>query len=199
MFFGIKMNSYNERPLTRGFFYIFILENNCPMTHSKSKTVCLLLTVLLCCCKGKEKNTELYKTDSLFKNTNQSLKKPGSSFTDTMVIQGAAAIFYYPDTLQETKIKAITTPNIYNSTVHEMFYQMRNSKIVIKKSYPHLKIVDLTNFRFILFKKKDGSQQIVDLDNYNDARGLIMTNGINNPQLADMTNIDTELFRYFKD
>lgn len=169
------------------------------MKHAKCNTVCLLLTFLICFCKGKEKTTESIKTDSLFNSSNQILKKPGSSFTDTMVLQVASAIFYYPDTLQDAKIKAITASNIYNSSVHEMFYQMRNAKMVIKKSYPDLKIVDLINCRFVLIKKKDGSHQIIDLNTYNDAKGLIMTNGIKNPQLADMTNIDTELYRYFKE
>jgi uncharacterized protein YfdQ (DUF2303 family) len=59
--------------------------------------------------------------------------------------------------------------------------------------------VEVTKSRFVQVQKKDGSKQFIDLDKYNDARGLIMVNGIKEPQLADMTNIDTELYRYFKE
>lgn len=159
----------------------------------------IFLALLLCFCKGKEKPIESFNSDSTVAKTVKAPTKPGSSFTDTILVNGESAIFFYPDSIQDAKIKAITAENIYKSFVHEMFYQMRNSKIVIQKTYPHLKMVEMHKARYALVKKKDGGQQIIDLNQYNDSRGMIMVNGIKAPQLTDMTNIETELFRYFKE
>lgn len=155
--------------------------------------------ILMVSCKGKNTENNMGNVDTLPIKQRIITNKPGSSFSDSMTVKGPAAIFYYPDSLQDARIKAITESGIYNSAVHEMFYQMRNAKIVIKSTYPKLKVVEVTNTRFLLIQKKDGGKQIIDLDKYNDARGLILCNGIKEPQLADMTNIETELYRYFKD
>jgi hypothetical protein len=160
---------------------------------------CLILAISLWACKEKEKAVLNNQADSTAVKPAPVATKPGSSFLDSIQVTEPAAIFYYPDSLQDVRIKAITEPAIYNSSIHEMFYQMRNAKIVIKKTYPHLKIIEVTKSRFIQIKKKDGTKQIIDLDQYNDARGLIMSKGVKQPQLADMTNIDTELYRYFKE
>lgn len=158
-----------------------------------------ILFILIVCCKGKYRENNASKYDSLPTKPAKNINKPGASFSDSIYIKEAAAIFYYPDSLQDVRIKAITEPAIYNSSTHEMFYQMRNAKIVIKKTYPKLKVIEVTNSRFLMIQKKDGGKQIIDLDKYNDARGLILCNGIKEPQLADMTNIETELYRYFND
>lgn len=168
------------------------------MKPAKYLAAGLILTNLLCSCKEKKTTVTATTTEMAAIRPVAVSGKPGSSFTDTLVIKGAAAIFYYPDSLQDAKIKAMTKPDIYNSSVHEMFYQMRNARMVIQKTYPRLKIVELHNKQYILIHKKDGGRQLLDLNKYNDARGLIMCNGIKEPQLADMTNIETELDRYFK-
>jgi len=164
--------------------------------HIVVSSVCLMLIV---CCKEKGSGNNTSKVDSLEAKPQKIIQKPGASYSDSMYIKEAAAIFYYPDSLQDVRIKAITEPSVYNSTLHEMFYQMRNAKIVIKSTYPKLKVIEVKNSRFLLIQKKDGRNQIIDLDKYNDARGLILCNGIKEPQLADMTNIETELYRYFNE
>ncbi len=153
--------------------------------------------MLIVSCKGENKENNKGNVDTLPTRPIKITNKPGASFSDSIYVKEAAAIFYYPDSLQDARIKAITEPAIYNSTIHEMFYQMRNAKIVIKETYPKLKLIEVTNARYVLVQKKDGQKQIIDLDKYNDARGLILCNGIKEPQLADMTNIETELYRYF--
>ena len=124
--------------------------------------------------------------------------KPPSHYDDTLNISGAAAVFYYPDSLQDQTIKKITDPAIYNSSIHEMFYQMRNSKIVLHKYYPLIKIREARNMRYLRFKGTDGKSQYIDLNKKNDARGLFIFDGKQSPRLVDMTNIETELGFYFK-
>lgn len=165
----------------------------------KQTIISVIWLILFVSCKGKETENNMGNVDTLPIKQRIITNKPGSSFSDSMIIKETAAIFYYPDSLQDKRIKAITEPAIYNSSVHEMFYQMRNAKKVIKSTYPKLKIIEVTNTRFLLIQKKDGGKQIIDLDKYNDARGLILCNGIKAPQLTDMTNIETELYRYFKE
>ncbi len=124
--------------------------------------------------------------------------KPGSSFSDTLWIDKVSAVFYYPDSLQDLKIKSVTDSAIYNSSVHEMFYQMRYSKKVLKQLYPNIKIIEAKNVRYIMFQKKEKLAECIDLNTKNDARGLLIFNTQKSPQLVDMTNIETELDYYFK-
>ncbi len=124
--------------------------------------------------------------------------KPPSHYQDTLVIKGGAAIFYYPDSLQDRTIQSITDSAIYNSSVHEMFYQMRNARIVLRKYYPRLTIKEARNVRYIRFEGVDGQSQYIDLNTKNDARGMFIFDGKQPPRLVDMTNVETELGFYFK-
>lgn len=157
------------------------------------------LLILIVSCNDTYRKNNTTTVDSLVIKSTKITNKPGASFSDSIYIKEDAVIFYYPDSLQDAHIKAITEPAIYNSSIHEMFYQMRNAKNVINKTYPKLKVIEVINARFLVIKKKEGGKQIIDLDKYNDARGLILCNGIKEPLLADMTNIETELYRYFKE
>ncbi len=124
--------------------------------------------------------------------------KPAASFQDTLLIPTAAAVFYHPDSLQDLAIKAITDSGTYKSTVHEIFYQMRYSRIIVKKYYPSLTVVEAKNIRYLLFRQKNGDSICIDLDANNDASGMYVFDGLQKPQLLDMTNIETELSVYFK-
>ena len=123
--------------------------------------------------------------------------KPPSSYSDTIKINPPAAVFYNPDSLQLEKLKAITDPMIFNSTMHECFYQMRNARIVLKQYYPQIKIIEVKNARYLLFEKKGGGQEYYDLNAHNDPCGMIIFDGRKTPSLVDMTNIETELGFYF--
>lgn len=123
--------------------------------------------------------------------------KPPSNFPDTLTITETAAVFYSPDSIQLEKIKAVTDTNIFKSSMHEYFYQMRNARIVLKKNLPEIKIVDARNIRYLLFMYNDNKTDYIDLDSKNDAYGLILFNRQKPPLISDMANIESEAGLYF--
>lgn len=130
-------------------------------------------------------------------NTNPVKTKPASSYNDTLKIRSSSAVFFNPDSLQLEKIKAITDKQIFEGTMHECFYLMRHSRIVLKKEYPGIKIIDVKNVRYLLFKKSNNDDVLIDLDKKNDPCGVFIFDGTHSPQLVDMANIETELGFYF--
>ena len=132
------------------------------------------------------------------KSPSQAYKKPSSGLSDTIIIKNNAAVFFNPDSLQLKKIKASLDTMIIESTIHDCFYQMKNAKMVLKESWPHIQVLDISKARYLLFIKKNNSQEFIDLDTQNDMCGLLLFNRIKKPQLADMMNIATELDFYFK-
>ena len=124
--------------------------------------------------------------------------KPGSSVEDTLTIRTPAAVFYGPDSLQLEKIKQQTDPAALASSEHEYFYMMRNARMVIKKAWPYLKIMDCNHYRYILFIKKDSSGECIDLDKYDDIDGLFVFNGIKPPVPVDAMNVATQVSFYLK-
>ena len=123
--------------------------------------------------------------------------KPASSYNDTIKISSSSAVFYDPDSLQLEKLKAITNKQIFDGTMHECFYQMRNARIVLKKEYPGIKIIEVKNVRYLLFKKINNETEIIDLNEKNDPCGVFIFDAVHSPRLTDMTNIETELGFYF--
>lgn len=124
-------------------------------------------------------------------------RKPPSSFSDTVIVEYPAAVFYNPDSVQLKKIKAITEKMIFEGTVHDCFYQMRNSRMVLEKYYPKVAVIEVETARYIHFKMINGGDEVVDLNTKNDPCGLLIFDGHKSPQLVDMTNVDTELGFYF--
>ena len=131
-------------------------------------------------------------------SSHQVLTKPPSNFHDTMLIGFPAAVFYVPDSLQLEKIKKLTDSAIFDATMHEYFFQMRNARMSIKRDWPRLKIVEARNIRFLLFKGKDNDSTYIDLNTKNDSHGLFLFQPGKKPRYVDMMNIDTELGYYFK-
>lgn len=125
------------------------------------------------------------------------LKKPGSSNADTLVIRESAAIFYNPDAIQLEKIKTINQERVYKSLVHECFYQMRNARIVLKEFWSRIKIIETSGARYLQFVKRDNTTRVIDLDTKNDIGGIFLFNREKDPLMIDMMNIDTELNFYF--
>jgi len=124
-------------------------------------------------------------------------KKPPSSFNDTIIITVHSAVFYNSDSLQLEKIKAITDNPVYESNVHDCFFQMRNARIVLKKYWPQIEITDTYQHRYLLFVKANNNKTCIDLNSKNDMCGIFLFDGVKEPQLADMMNIDTALEYYF--
>jgi hypothetical protein len=125
------------------------------------------------------------------------LKKPPSSYSDTITINVPAAVFFNPDSAQHEKLRAIMNPDVFESTMHEGFYMMRNSRMVLKKNFPKIKIIEVKNARYLLFKKTDGEKEYIDLNTKGDPLGLFLFDGKKSPVMVDMQNIETALGFYF--
>lgn len=155
-----------------------------------------MILLLMLACSGPVQQPAVQKTvqpDSKVART-----KPPSSFNDTLLIDKPSAVFYHPDSLQDLHIKAITDTGVYISSVHENFYQMRYSRIVLHKYYPAIKIVEARNLRYLRFKKLNGGSVYIDLNTLNDPSGMLVFDGLNAPLLIDMTNVETGLDAYFR-
>ena len=127
------------------------------------------------------------------------LPKPPSTYPDTLIINFPAAVFYQPDSLQLSRIKTLSDSMVFDGSMHEYFYQMRNARMVIKKSWPHLTITEAKNYRYLLFIKKNNTREGIDLNTKNYTHGLFVFDGIKSPLLVDMTNIETEISFYLKE
>ena len=125
-------------------------------------------------------------------------RKPPSSFSDTIIIHFPSAVFYNPDSLQLQKIKEITAKNNYETDIHNCFYLMRNARIVLKKYWPKIHIIETSKARYLLFIKADKTQTCIDLNTKEDMCGMFLFDGEKEPELADMMNIDTALGFYFE-
>ena len=156
----------------------------------------LLLFPALSCNQAKNNKAETkpvsLEIDKKFK------PKPGSIYSDTLVINYPAAVFYHPDSLQVLKIKAQTDSMVFDGSMHEFFYQMRNARRVIQKTWPGLKITEAKNYRYLLFVTLDKTRHCIDLDTKNDAYGLLVFNPKKPPQTVDMMNVETEISFYLK-
>jgi hypothetical protein len=125
------------------------------------------------------------------------ISKPPSSFSDTLTINTSCAVFYKPDSAQLEKIKAVNQPMVFEGLMHDCFFQMRNAHIVLKKYFPKLKVIETSNSRYLLFVKEDETSSCIDLNSNNDICGMYIFNSKKDPELADMTNVDTDLEFYF--
>jgi hypothetical protein len=146
-------------------------------------------------------NSDYNKTETKPVKTEVNKKnkpKPPATYTDTLIINFPAAVFYHPDSLQLLKIKAQTDSMVFDGSMHEFFYQMRNARMVIKKTWPGLKITEAKNYRYILFIKKDNSGECIDIDTKPDAYGLFVFNREKPALYVDMMNIETEISFYLK-
>jgi hypothetical protein len=130
------------------------------------------------------------------KKTKSVSRKPAATYQDTLMINVSSAVFYSPDSIQLQKIKQFTDSVVYIGSMHEYFYMMRNARAVIKKEWPGLKIIEAKNYRYLLFIKKDGSKQCIDLDNYENSHGLFVFDRKKSPLLVDMMNVDTQVSFY---
>ena len=79
------------------------------------------------------------------------IKKPESSFNDTLIIKTKAAVFYTSDSLQMEKVKKVNEKVIYDMLTHNCHYQMQNAREVIKKDWPQIRIIEAFRYRYLLF------------------------------------------------
>ncbi len=126
------------------------------------------------------------------------VKKPGSSFSDTLTINSPSAVFYNPDSLQMEKINRVNEKATLDMIKHDCYYKMKNAKSQLEKYWPKIKIIEVYRFRYLVFVKADGNRTDIDLDSKNDICGLFLFDGEKAPILADMPNINTVAGFYFK-
>ena len=169
--------------------------NSLPHGSLAQYGVIALLLFTCSCSEGYKKNTPQAaispKTKSLI------IKKPVSSFNDTIVIKANSALFYSPDSMQMEKIKSVNQKVTFDLLTHNCHYQMENARIVIKKYWPQLKIIETSNSRYLLFQKTNKTKVCIDLNEKNDICGLFLFDGKKDPVLVYMPNVDTQLGFYF--
>ncbi len=167
---------------------------------SKYGVNCLLtsyLFIVISSCNNPT-NNQSDTNEVKIKSVSKTFNKPPSTFNDTLIVNKPTALFYHPDSLQLARIKALSNSAVFDGTMHDFFYQMRNARMVIKKNWPALSIIDSKNYQVILFIKKDSTKEFINLDSKNDAYGLFVFNTKKSPLLVDMTNIETEISFYMK-
>lgn len=160
------------------------------------RTGMIMIIVLSFSCKqSSEKNRKQAGNDPVSKS--RIIKKPPSSFDDTVIINSPSAVFYNPDSLQLKNIKSVNETNVFATITHDCYYQMQNARNVIRQYWPRVRVVEVIKARYLLFVKKDKSKIYIDLNAKNDICGLFLFDPEKDPELADMPNIDTFLGFYF--
>ena len=156
-----------------------------------------IIIVLFIFCQACQSSVHEDKKDStnILKRDNR--KKPPSSFDDSLLIHSNSAVFFQPDSLQLEKIKSVNEKMVFESLIHDCFFQMRNARLVIQKYWPEIQIVESSKFRYLVFLKAN-SHQIIDLNTVNDICGIYLFDSLRNPVRINMTNIDSELGFYFQ-
>lgn len=155
----------------------------------------LIIHAALCGCndQGAEQKTPQPVGDSLSKQ----VRKPSAMLQDTLKIDRPAAVLYHPDSIQLQLLKQQLKPMQYESKMHEFFYQFRYARMVIKKNWPGLDVVEAKGYRYILFKKKN-APVCIDLDTLADPYGLLIFNAVKDPVVVDMTNLETGISFYLQ-
>ena len=162
-----------------------------------------LAFILFCACNTsttpapKSSTQESDSASETGKPVKPAFKKPPSSYNDTVVVKDIAAVFFNSDSVQLEKVKAITEPGFYESVTHEGFYQQRNARMVLARSWSKIHKYEVVKARYLEFVKTDGSKVYIDLNQKGDLCGIFLFNRVKDPQLIDMMNIDTVLYYYF--
>lgn len=156
--------------------------------------ITLFFLVIMPGCRGKEKAEQ--ENDQM-PGQPVSFTKAASSSGATLVVDKRSVLFFHPDSAQLESFKSTTNAQIYESVTHDCYFQMRNARSVLKKYWPGLRIKEVHDTRYIMFVKQDSSIIRYDLDSL-DFCGMVLFDGEQDPKIADMTNVDTELEFYFK-
>jgi hypothetical protein len=164
------------------------------MSNIKSGMIAFILFICSCS-QTPEKNNQRVKKDQAPKPL--IVEKPPSSFNDTVIIDRESAVFYNPDSLQLQKIKSVNEERVYATLTHDCFFMMQNARNVIRKFWPHIRIVEVVKARYLLFVRKDENKICIDLNAKKNICGLFLFDPNKNPELADMPNINTSLGFYF--
>jgi len=161
---------------------------------AKFVIVLLLLAAMVSGCGESERVDSSRKSESSPKDP---VKKPGSTNSETRKFDSAAVVFFYPDSVQLEHFREANGDQIYESTNHDSYYQMRNAKNVLLTQWPGIRVSEVRDARYLAFVRKDSSIFKYDLDTL-DLYGMIIFDGERDPTVVDMMNVDTELGFYFR-
>jgi hypothetical protein len=156
----------------------------------------MMLLLLITGCREQSKNIPGEEKKVAHKPA--LLKKPPSSFNDTLVINQKSAVFYSPDSLQMEKIEAINEKNVMAQIRHDCHYQMQYAHSSLSSDWPRVKVIEASRVRYLEFVKSDRTKTLIDLNEKNDICGLFLFDGKKEPILVDMPNVDTILGSYFR-
>ncbi|HQX43888.1 MAG: hypothetical protein KA251_07145 [Saprospiraceae bacterium] len=151
-------------------------------------------TILGCTTNKKQETNQLSPSNQITENK----LKPPSSNQDTEFIKPPSVVFYKPDSLQLINIKSQTEHWIYEGSMHEYEFQIRNAKITLNKDYPELNVIPETSKRYLTFIFENNDRKTIDLNTFNDPYGLFLFNGEKSPELADMMNANQAIYFHFK-
>jgi hypothetical protein len=156
----------------------------------------LLLLICIAVTTGCQQTNSI-SNKPVTKEKETAVSKPCSSFTDTLDILVPAAIFFEPDSMQLQKIKAVTKAQVFEGSMHEYAYQIKNAAGYIKSQWPELKTITVKNARYLRFPLADTLPVVIDLDKEAPC-GMFVYDGKTSPVLMDMTNIETQVTYYMR-
>jgi hypothetical protein len=155
-----------------------------------------LITGILGSCTDRPAALELKNKMPVAPAKSRYMQKPPSHFRDTMWINGAAAVFFYPDTAQLAAISTGLDTMVYRGIMHDYHYQVHYCHSFLRSEWPGLQIKEANHCRYLVFTSGDQTEQCIDLDARPDMYGLFVTNGYKKPIQVDMTNIITQVSFY---
>ena len=157
----------------------------------------IVLSLFACSCTGSVQKDK-HSDNGNAERKPEIVKKPASSFEDTIIIDQKSAVFYSPDSMQMEKIKAVNENVIFETITHNCYYQMQNARIVLRKYWPQIRVIETSRVRYLLFVTRNKRKICVDLNSKNNICGIFLFDQKKNPVPVDMPNINTALGFYFK-
>jgi hypothetical protein len=125
-------------------------------------------------------------------------QKPPSSYNDTILIDRSCIVYYFPDSMQLEKIRLVTDSAIFNSTMHEFEYLIKNARRAVSesKAVEGIPVREVLKARYLLFRGQ-GGDSCIDLNTRGDVIGIYLFKPSKWPRAVDLANIDTDLTAYF--
>src|SRR5438477_9819935 len=102
------------------------------LTMNLQLFTCFILIFFICSCSHsgqQDKPVQIRVESKSFPKD-----KPPSSYSDTLIINSTAAVFYSPDSVQLEKLRSITDKGAFDANLHEYYFLTRNARLVIKKN-----------------------------------------------------------------
>ena len=185
----------------------------------------LCIILIICSCQSNSKSKSINQIDSVFKTkvseqtkidtlTVQDRRLEGGNFHSHIKLEFAKATIKISDTSQIRLIDKICAISVIPDTswINQQQMEMGNdwNEVVSDNQYYEQLAIDTLEKldipisfaarekRFVNFIKEDKSSFMIDLAKMNDAWGLILFNGTDNPVLWSSTEIDDELNEIFK-